>query len=142
MATLPVVLEAIRDRIEAETSLVRSLSVDSLRHIPDHLQPLSFSAWPGRSTNQRTTRASRSVATIEDEITIDHANRLAKATEAAGFDALLTTVLATRVALTNQAWWGDNDVECIEWIDDRRQRTGAWVIISSTYRVRRTGALG
>ena len=142
MATLPVVLEAIRDRLEAETSLVRSASVDSLRQIPDHLQPLSFAAWPSRSTNKNTTRASRSTATIEDEIVIEFANRLAKATEADGFDTLLTTVLAARVALTDADWWRASGAECVGWVSDRRTRTGSWVIISSTYRVRRAGALG
>ena len=141
MTTLAAALEAIRARIEAQTSLTRSRSVDSLRTLPDHLQPSSFAAWPGSSRNTTAQRASSSQALITDEIVIEYAGRLT-VNEVGSLDTLLSTVRGARNAVTAPAWWRANGMQCVEWVADRQQRIGGWVIVSSTFRVTRQDALG
>jgi hypothetical protein len=142
MTTLATALEAVRDRIEAETSLVRSRSIETLRTLPDHLQSGSFAAWPGRSSNKGGPRASGSLVFVADEITIEIAQRLRTADEIASFDAALTTADGVRVALTAASWWASAGLTCVEWSTDSRQRAGGWVTITSTYRVTRQDVLG
>jgi len=141
VATLAAVLESCRARIEAQTSLTRARSVDSLAGIPDHLQPSSFAAWPGRTTNVRDTRASSSDTAFDEEITIEIAGRLT-VDEIGDLDTLLGNARGVRIALTNAAWWRSQSIECAEYLSERRRRSGGWVIVSQTYRIRRRGDLG
>lgn len=141
VTTLATALSAIRDRIEAQTSLRRSRTVDSLRTLPDHLQPLSFAAWPGSSRNTQTQRASSSQAMITDEIVIEYAGRLT-VDEIGSLDTLLAKVRGARNAITTASWWRASGLQCVEWVADRRQRVDGWVIVSSTFRVSRQDALG
>jgi len=141
MTTLATALEAVRDRIEAQTSLSRSRVVDSLVGIPDHLQPLSFAAWPASTRNTRDLRAQSGTAGFDDEITIEIANRLT-VDEIGAFDTAMTTARSVRIAVTNGAWWKGAGIECVEYLSERRQRRGGWVIIAQVYRLRRRDSLG
>ena len=142
MTALSSTLEAVRARVEAQTTLDRSKSIDTLRTMSDALQDKTFAAWPGRTRNLGGSRASGSMAMVEDEITVEIVGRIRPGVEVASFDLTLDLVDDVRTALTNAAWWRASGMSCIEWVDDRRTRSGGWVIVVSTYRATRQQVLG
>ena len=142
MATLAAAVEAIRDRIEDQTSLKRSRTVESLRGLPDHLQSSSFAAWPGRSSAVGTMRPGDGSILIADDITLELAYRLRTADEIGSLDSALANARSVRIALTAPSWYATQGLQCVEWTAERRTREGGWVILSQTYRVTRQGDAG
>lgn len=145
MGTLATALEAVRVRIEAETTLTRSTKVDSVRNTPDHKHDKTFAAWPVRSRNIGGTRASDSMVVSDDEVSVELIGRI-NALEVESFDTALAVAESVRVALTSAAWFrlktGGPDLQCLTWDSDRHAREGGWVIITQTYTMRRQGVLG
>ncbi len=142
MAALATVLEAVRDRIEAQTALKRSRSVDTLKTLPDHLQSSSFAAWPTRSAQVSTTRPGDGLIMIADDVEIEIAQRLRSADEIGSMDTLLATSRAVRVALTAPSWYQGAGAQCIDYVSERRTRSNGWAIVVLLIRIRRQTAAG
>ena len=142
MATLAAVLEAVRDRIEAETSLTRSRTVETLRTLPDHLQSGAFAAWPSRSTSAGELRPGDAAIIIRDEIEIELCQRIRTADEIGSLDTLLGSARGVRVALTAPAWWRTQGIQCIDYVSERRTRQGGWLLTTQVYQLTRQGSAG
>ena len=142
MATLANALEAVRDRIEAETTLVRSRTVETLRTLPDHLQSGSFAAFPTRTTSAGELRPGDGAIIVTDEIEIELCQRIRTADEIGSLDTLLTSARGVRIAVTAPAWWRTHGIQCIDYVSERRTRQGGWLLSTQVYRLTRQGSAG
>ena len=146
MPTLATSLEAVGDRIEAQTSLTRSKQVDTVRNTPDHLHDRTFSAWPDQSRNANVGRPSGSSVVSDDRVLVELVGRLVGADEVGSLDTALAVAESVRIALTSASWYRSKsagaDLMCMTWVNDRLTREGGWVIIAQTYTMRRQGVLG
>ena len=142
MATLANALEAVRDRIEAETTLTRSRTVETLRTLPDHLQSGSFAAFPTRTTSAGELRPGDGSIIVTDEIEIELCQRIRTADEIGSLDTLLASARGVRSAVTAPAWWRTHGIQCIDYVSERRTRQGGWLLSTQVYRLTRQGSAG
>ena len=140
MAALANALEAVRDRIEAETSLSRSRTVETLRTLPDHLQSGSFAAFPTRTTSAGELRPGDGSIIVTDEIEIELCQRIRTADEIGSLDTLLASARSVRIAVTAPGWWRTHGIQCIQYASERRTRQGGWLLSTQVHRLTRQGS--
>lgn len=136
MPTLSAVVTAIKDRIEASTTLTLCPHVDSIRETPDAIVPDSFSVWP--ESSERVVDASgRGCLHVEDSIRIEIADRVQTGSQLSTVQSAIVVGEGVRDALTARAWQRTAAITACELVRETRTREGGWVYTVQDYTVLR-----